>query len=283
MQLLKRSAAAFTLVELMVTSGVVAVSGGVIYMLLSIGMTLYTQNVSIAQTHSAGLGSTEKLLLKVAAASDVPVLVDDTGATLVGNGPAAGIRFFSPASSKAYPIPSAASATDSSLTITQTLGQSAPQIGDKIVMSDLGFQGVITTVSGAGSSYTVGFGSSVGSGFLPVRSAGTVIPAGSKCFLASPSAFISVNGVLRYYPRGLSVAQQGATAFNNPSNFRSYATLLPANGQTNCFPFQYLDAARRSVDVSLRVRAPAHGSRIGAFYTFQNLKTTVAYRSAITQ
>src|SRR5580765_2734996 len=98
MQLLKRSAAAFTLIELMVTSGVVAVSGGVIYMLLAIGMTLYTQNVSIAQTHSAGLGSTEKLLLKVAAATDVPVLVDDTGATLVGNGPAAGIRFFSPAS-----------------------------------------------------------------------------------------------------------------------------------------------------------------------------------------
>ena len=105
MQLLKRFSPAFTLVEVMVTSGVVAISGGVIFMLLSMGMTLYTQNISIGQTHSAGLVSSEKLLLKVAAATEVPVLVDDAGATQVGNGPAAGVRFFSPASSQAYPVP----------------------------------------------------------------------------------------------------------------------------------------------------------------------------------
>lgn len=283
MQLSKRSAAAFTLVEMMVTVGIVALLGGVVFTLLSMGMTLYTQNVSIGQTHSASLVSSEKLLLKVAAAVETPVLVDDAGATLVGNGPAAGVRFFSPASSKAYPVPSAVSATATSFTITQPVSQPAPQAGDKIVMSDLGFQGVITTVSASGSSYTVGFASSVGSGFSPAKTTGTVIPASSKCFLLSPSAFISVNGVLRYYPRGLSVAQHGATAFNSSANFDSCATLLPAVGQANCFPFQYLDAARRSVDVSLRVRAPAHGSRIDAFYTFQNMKTTVAYRSAINQ
>ena len=282
MQLLTRSAA-FTLVEMMVTAGVVAILGGVIFTLLSMGMTLYTQNVSIGQTHSAGLVSSEKLLLKVAAAAEVPVLVDDTGATLVGNGPAAGVRFFSPTSSQAYPVPSAVSATATSFSITQPLNQPAPQAGDKVVMSDLGFQAVITTVSGSGGSYTIGFASSVGGGFSPAKSAGTVIPANSKCFLLSPSAFISVNGVLRYYPRGLSVAQQGATAFNNSANFDSCATLLPASGQTNCFPFQYLDAARRSVDVSLRVRAPAHGGRIGPFYTFQNIKTTLAYRSTVNQ
>lgn len=283
MKLLTRSASAFTLVEMMVTAGVVALVGGVIFTLLSMGMTLYTQNVSIGQTHSAGLATSQKLLLKVAAAAEIPVLVDDTGATLAGNGPAAGVRFLYPTSSQAYPVPSAVSATATSFTITQPLNQPAPQVGDKVVMSDLGFQGVITTVSGSGSSYTVGFASSVGSGFSPAKSAGTVIPANSKCFLLSPSAFISVNGVLRYYPRGLSVAQQGATAFNSSANFDSCATLLPASGQTNCFPFQYLDPARRSVDVRLRVRAPGHGSRIGAFYTFQNVKTTLAYRSTVNQ
>ena len=283
MQVFKRSASAFTLVEMMVTAGIAVICGGVIFTLLILGTTLYTQNISIGQTHSTGLVANEKLLLKVAAAAEVPVLVDDAGATLVGNGPAAGVRFFSSASPQAYPVPSAVSATATSFTITQPASQPAPQAGDKIVMSDLGFKGVITTVSGSGSSYTVGFASSVGSGFSPAKSAGTVIPADSKCFLLSPSAFISVNGVLRYYPRGLSVAQQGAAAFNSSANFSSCATLLPAGGQTNCFPFQYLDAARRSVDVDLRVRASAHGSRIGAFYTFQNMKTTVAYRSAVNQ
>jgi hypothetical protein len=268
---------------MMVTAGVVALLGGVIFTLLSMGMTLYTQNISIGQTHSAGLAASEKLLLKVAAAAEIPVLVDDAGAILAGNGPAAGVRFFSPTSSQAYPIPSSVGATATSFTITQPLSQPAPLAGDKVVMSDLGFQGLINTVSGSGSSYTIGFAASVGSGFSPAKNAGTVIPANSKCFLLSPSAFISVNGVLRYYRRGLSVAQQGAAAFNSSANFDSCATLLPASGQTNCFPFQYLDAARRSVDVSLRVRAPAHGSRIGAFYTFQNVKTTLAYRSTVNQ
>jgi hypothetical protein len=268
---------------MMVTVGVAILLGGVILTLLTMGMTLYAQNISIGQTHSAGLASCEKLLLKVAAAAEIPVLVDDTGATLAGNGPAAGIHLFLPTSSQAYPVPSAVNATDTSFTITQSGNQPAPQAGDKVVMYDLGFQGVITTVSGTGGSYTIGFGSSVGAGFTPVKNGGSVIPANSKCFLLSPSAFISVNGVLRYYPRGLSVAQQGTVAFNSPANFDSCATLLPAGGQTNCFPFQYLDVARRSVDVTLPVRAPAYGGRIGAFYTFQNVKTTLAYRSTVNQ
>jgi hypothetical protein len=56
--------------------------------------------------------------------------------------------------------------------------------------------------------------------------------------------------------------------------------LLPVSAQTNCFPFQYLDPGKRSVDVSLRIRASAYGSRIGDFFTFQNIKTTIAYRPA---
>ena len=93
MQRPKRSASAFTLVEMMVTAAVVAILGGVILTLLTMGMTLYTQNVSISQTHFGGLNTVEQLLLKVAAAAEVPVLVDDAGAPLAGNGPAAGVRF----------------------------------------------------------------------------------------------------------------------------------------------------------------------------------------------
>ena len=281
MQLSKRSASAFTLVEMMVASGVAAISGGVIVTLLSLGTTLYTQNISIGQTHSTGLVSSEKLLSKVAAAAEVPVLVDDAGATLAGNGPAAGVRFCSLTSSQAYPLQSAVMATDTSFQITKSGSQPAPQANDKITMSDVGFQGVITSVTVTGANYTVGFASSVGSGFYPAKSSGTVIPAGSKCFLLSPSAFIAVASVLRYYPRSLSVAQQGTTAFNNPANFELISTLLPVGSQTNCFPFQYLDTTRRSIDVNLRVRASAYGSRVSGFYTFQNMKTTVAYRSVV--
>jgi hypothetical protein len=264
----------------MVALGVVAIVGGVVFTLLNVGMTLYAQNVAINRTHAGGLISTERLLLDIAAASEAPALVNDTGATVTGNGPAAGIRYFSPASSRAYPVSSAVSAAAMSFAITKTATQPAPQAGDKLTMADLGFQGVITSVSGSGSSYTVGFASSVGSGFSPAKTSGTVIPAGSKGFVHSPSAVISVGSVLRRYPRAMSVAQNGSAAFNDTANFDQVTALLPIAAQTNCFPFQYLDPARRSVDVSLRIRAAAHGSGITPFYTFQNVKTTVAYRTA---
>ena len=278
----RRLVSAFTLVEMMVTAAVVAILGGVIMTLLTMGMTLYTQNVSIGQTHFGGLISVEQLLLKVAAAAEVPVLVDDAGAPVVGNGPAAGVRFNSLGSSQAYPVPTAANATDTTFTITQAGSRPAPQIGDKITMSDLGFAGVITSVAPSGSNYAVGFGGTVGSGFTPAKTTGLAIPAGSKCFLLRPTAFISVNSGLRYYPRAMSVVDQGASAFGNVANYQTIATLLPQSGDANCFPFQYLDPARRSVDVNLRVRAAAFGSRIANFYTFQSMKTTVAYRSAVT-
>ncbi len=278
----RRSAAAFTLIEVLITSGVVAIVGGIILVLLTMGLTLYTQNVSLGQTHFGGLVSTEQLLLKVATASEVPTLVDEAGATLAGNGPAAGVRFYSPASPQAYLVPAAGSATDTAITIVQSGSRPAPMVGDKITLSDLGFQGVVTSVTVSGSNYTVGFGASLGDGFNPAKASGTVIPASSKCFLFRPISFISVNTSLRYYPRALSVGENGAGAFNDTANFQTIASLLPVNTDTNCFPFQYLDPARRSVDVNLRVRAAAFGSRISNFYTFQSVKTTVAYRSAVT-
>lgn len=281
MKLPQRFQAAFTLVEILVASGAVAILGVVGFSLLNLGLTLYTQNISLGQTQAGGREATEQLFLKVAAADEVPVLADDTGATQTGNGPAAGIRFYALASSLAYAVPNAANATDSSFTITQAGTRPAPQVGDKITMSDLGFQGVITSVSSSGSNYTCGFASAVGNGFTPVKTSGVAIPAGSKCFLLRPSAFISVGGVLRYYPRALSVAANGSSAFNDQGSFSSLATLLPIGTATNAFPFQYVDTTRRSLAVSLRVRAAAHGSRIGGFYTFQNMQTTLAYRSAV--
>jgi hypothetical protein len=280
MHTLPRRHSAFTLAEMVVAAGVTVLVGGIIFALLNIGVTLFAQNASMNQTHAGGLVSTEKLLVKLAAASETPVLVNDAGAPIAGNGPAAGVRFFSPASSRACPVPSAVSATATSFIITTSGSQPTPQAGDKIAMADLGFQGVITSVSSSGSSHTVGFAGTVGAGFSPAKTSGTVIPAGSKCFVMTPSAFISVDSVLRYYPRALSVAADGVPAFNDPSRFDPIATLLPVAPQANCFPFQNLDPGKRSLDVTLRLRASAHGSRVGGFFTFHNMRTTVAYRSA---
>ncbi len=274
---------AFTLVETTIGMGVALLLGGIIYTLLSVGMTLYTQGLSLGQTHSSGMATTERLFLDIAAADEVPLLADDTGAAVSGNGPAAGISFYNVGSSQPYGIPNAVWATSYSMTITKTSNQPAPQTGDKITMTDLGFQGVIAAVTSFAGTHTLWFSSTIGSGFVPTQTLGIVIPAGSKCFLLQPSSFISVNGVLRYYPRAKSISQNGSNAFNNPTNFVVVAGLLPASGQTNAFPFQYLDPSRRSIDVNLPLRSAAYGSKVSGFYAYQNLKTTIAYRTAVTQ
>ena len=275
--------AAFTLAEIIVSLSITAVVGMVLFTLMYAGATLFNQNVSINQTHSRGLISTEKLLTKVIAAAEAPGLVNDAGATQSGNGSAPGIRYLLPASEQAYAIPAAVSAGSTTFIIFKSPSQPAPQVDDTITMSDLGFRGVITSASGSGNIYSVGFGSSVGSGFSPAKTSGIVVPAASKCFLLIPAAFISVDSILRHYPRAMSVGQHGAAAFNAHTNFDAVATLLPVANQTNSFPFRYLDSARRSIDVNLRVRAPTFGSGIKGFYTFQTMKTTVTHRCVASQ
>ena len=186
-----------------------------------------------------------------------PVLIDDSGATVAGNGPSAGMSFYNLGSTLTYQIILPVSASAYSMTVTKTGTQPQPQVGDKIILDDLGFQGVITAVTSIGGIHTLWFGNTIGNGFVPSKFTGTVIPGGSKCFLLQPSSFVSVGSVLRHYPRAMSVAQDGSTAFNNPSNFVAISSLVPVANQTNAFPFQYLGTSRRSIDVNLRLRSPA--------------------------
>ncbi len=283
MKIRRKQGEAFSLVELAVGSGLLVVIGGITWALFRLGLTLHSQSLAIGLTHSAGLGATSKMLMRVAAASETPVLTDDTGAIQPGDGPAAGLRFFSPASIQPYVIDHDVKATDLSMKFDKSASLPPPQIGDKIAMNDVGFQGVITAVSTSGGKHEIWFASTIGSGFKPAKSTGTVIPEDWKCFLYQPSAFISVNGTLRFYPRGLSVAGEGVAAFNNQKNFKPIAVLIPAGGQTNAFPFRYLDPTRRTIDVHLPLGAPAFANRVTSFYTYQNMKTTLAFRSAVTQ
>ena len=281
MRAARQSDNAFTLVETMIGTVIVVLLGGIVYTLLNLGMTLYAQNVSLGQTHSNGLEATEKLYLKIAAAEETPALTDDTGATLTGNGPSAGVRFYNLGSPLTYQVIVPVSAAAYSMTLSKTGIQPQPQVGDKITMADLGFQGVITSITSLAGTHTLWFASPIGDGFVPSKFLGIVIPSGSKCFLLQPTAFISVGSVLRHYPRAMSVAEDGSSAFNNPANFVAISSLLPLASQTNAFPFQYLGASRRSIDVNLRLRSPAYGGKVDNFYAYQNLKTTVAHRSSV--
>ena len=273
-----RNQAGFTLVELLVGMVVAIVVGLVLFTLLQTATVLYANNVSINETHFAARRSLDRILAKVEAASGAPTLVDNTGATVTGNGPAAGLRCLVPASAQAHLVSADVTASATTLTAVMT-GQSTPQIGDVLLMTDLGFQGTVAGVSGSGNTGTITLTSTAGSCFSPPRT-GTVIPANSRFFLYNPVALIAVSNALRYYPRAKSVAADGATAFNDGANYTKFAPLVPLTGATDSLPFQYVDASRRSIDTTLRISAPTYSNRDTAFNGFLTMRTTAAFRSS---
>ena len=272
-----RNQAAFTVVELLVSMVVAVVVGLVLFALLQTATVLYATNVSINETHFAARRSLDKILSKVEAAAAAPTLVDNTGATVAGNGPAAGLRCLVPASPQAYLI--SADVAASATTLTAAVTDPPMQAGDILLMTDLGFQGTVAAVSGTGNTRTITLTLAAGNCFSPVRT-GTAIPANARFFHYNPVALIAVDNALRYYPRAKSVAADGAPAFDDGANYTKIAPLVPLTNATDSFPFQYLDASRRSIDTTLRINAPSYSNRVKAFNGFLTMRSTAGFRSA---
>jgi prepilin-type N-terminal cleavage/methylation domain-containing protein len=87
--------AGFTLVELMITSAVFALTGGMVFIFLNSGMTLYAKNTAVNAAHQQARSAADQMLANIHAAVSIPQLVDDTLTPLPppGTGPAAGINF----------------------------------------------------------------------------------------------------------------------------------------------------------------------------------------------
>jgi prepilin-type N-terminal cleavage/methylation domain-containing protein len=87
--------AGFTLVELMITSAVFALAGGLVFMFLNSGMTLYAKNTAVNAAHQQARSAVDQMLANIHAAVSIPQLVDENLTPLPppGTGPAAGINF----------------------------------------------------------------------------------------------------------------------------------------------------------------------------------------------
>lgn len=267
----------FTFVELLVSTVVAAVVAEGAYMLLDSGLTLYAKNFSLNLTHYTARTSLERMMPKINSAGAAPILIDEKGADVAGNGPAAGIRICVPGANSSYTIQNAAAATASTLTIVVGAGQTRPRDSD-ILLIDAGtvlqsgnaVQVEISAVAGTGSPLTVTLKDPVGS----------AIPANSRCLILQQVAFIASVNQLRFYPKVMSEARHGATAFKDPANFTVISSIEPIPGNTQPRPFSYSDAARRLLAVDLRSTASRYSNQISRFNTFFNIHSSIAVRSA---
>jgi type II secretory pathway pseudopilin PulG len=84
---------AFTLVEIMVAGAILAIVGGMAFVILNTGMTLYAKNTSVNVAHQEARMAMILMERELHSAVSPVQLVDEDGSPVSGNGPAAGISF----------------------------------------------------------------------------------------------------------------------------------------------------------------------------------------------
>ena len=292
-----RRSGAFTLAELLVASAASVFLASIIYTAGSEMLLAFARNISINRSYSDARLALERIAQTVETAGHTPVLINNDGLTLATTSPAAGIRFYrtDPAPiNTAMIIPSGLS-TDTRLVVTIPTGQSTPLVGDKIAIPAIGFQSLVTAVSGAAPTVTLVFGgSTIASGCIPALSMSYIFqpiqpfptppatqvpqPICCSCLLFTQVEFVTVGTQLRYYPR----APTTSTAFNTQSNYKVITNLVANPSNTNqLLPFSLGPAP--TISVTLCAQGPDYNnvSNIHASNLYTQMQTSLASRNPV--
>lgn len=92
---INRQRGGFSLIEMMITIGIVVLCGGMVFFFLNSGMTLYAKNTAVNAAHQQARAAVDQMLANIHSAVSIPQLVDDTLTPLPapGTGPAVGVDF----------------------------------------------------------------------------------------------------------------------------------------------------------------------------------------------
>ena len=299
---MRRSAAAFSLVELLVAGAVSTVVGLVIYGVASEGLIAFARNVSINRSYSDARRSLDRIAASMQSAGHVPILINATGGDVlivpgVTPPPQPGIRFWRYGVKPRYVIPQGSSTTLDSpslngktMTISlaspsDTFGSTAssgtgstPVIGDLITVPILGFQGAVTGVTATGTSATLTFANNISTYTSPVLTSLPTVTPPISCVDWTPVAFLVVGKQLLYFPRFIS----GTTSITNPANYKVVTNMItPTTGLPNTLlPFSL--GPTPSINVDLYAEAPDYNNRkLGTANTYTYFQTALSSRNPI--
>ena len=81
----------FALIEIMVSTTIMMISGGIVFIILNTGMILFAKNTAINLAHQQARIAVIQMEQDLHSSVSIPQLVDANKAAVAGNGPAAGI------------------------------------------------------------------------------------------------------------------------------------------------------------------------------------------------
>jgi len=189
--------AAFTMVELMVTTAAFALAGGVIYEVLTNGMVLSAKNSAVNLAHQQTRQAADRIIRDIHNSISVPVLLDVNRVALHNSvGPAEGIAFMLKSGPVLMVTATGTTPDDyskDSTTIQVTgLGSFVPQVGQRFFIPTHQIEADITGVSGN----TLTLATSLG---VPVHVTNSPANFNVVAYIADVASYVMVNGELRFY------------------------------------------------------------------------------------
>jgi hypothetical protein len=267
----------FTLVEMAVAAACVVIAGGTAFVFLQSATVLFLSGHAANRSNQLAYLTMDRLARDVHSSIEVPALVDADGATitLTGSAPvnAAGIRFRAYAGGP-FQIPSATAADASTVTVKTQASPQMPRAGQLLAIPSVPVNGIpqdlfarVASVGAPGATVTVTLGGTLGSFTSPAVATGALVPANAMSHTVNDVAYIVVTppstGIpeLRFYPRAMSIAADGAAVFNDPANYNVVTANMAASPQ----PFA-MALGDRGVAVSLTVQDTEHSNRVRSSY-----------------
>jgi prepilin-type N-terminal cleavage/methylation domain-containing protein len=184
----------FTLIEMLITTGVVAITGTLMYSILYTAMILFAKNTAINMANQQARIAVMRMEQDLHASVSVPQMTDTNRIPLTGalaSGPAAGISF-QLFSTGPFQVAAAAAAGQNTIQI-QTNGV-VPVVNQRLIIPDYEIELNITAVSAGGTNSTLTLASPLPQAVL--TSLGIV-----QCFITDRVAYVVQNNQLIYYPR----------------------------------------------------------------------------------
>lgn len=301
----RRSSAAFTLVEAMVSTALAGVLGGIIYLVAGEAVTSFARNVSINRSYTDARLTLDRIAQTIGSAGHAPVLVDATGTAPTGTpAPAgtayAGVRFFRADPKSNYKITAGTVGPGNSnakITISLAAGQTAPSAKDLGVIPAIGdqgfsYEGSINSVSTSSTSCELTFANSLFTDSKPTPTA-SVNLASPQLYLQTYTqvAYIVIGNQLRYYPHAKTTTTD-TTSLNNPANYQVLVNLVSSAytsagaAATPLLPFSIVNSP--TVQVQLYAEAPEYNNRttarsavVGSTNTYTFMQCSLGPRSPV--
>ena len=187
----------YTLIELMVSTMVVAITGSIIYNILNTGMTLFAKNTAINMAHQEARVAVLQMEQDLHGAVSIPQLTDGSRNAISGSGPAAGISFqlFASGPFMITPNSNGTGYSASQNQISVRVNGVTPVVGQRLIIPTHQIELDITAVGAGSTDRTLTLSSNLPQPVITLESGSQVNIA---CFITDRVAYV-VNGTQLYY------------------------------------------------------------------------------------